>query len=211
MVRIILIDDHNLFREGIKAIFQSSPDISVVAEAATAAAGVQAAERYACDLVVADFALPDYEAPWLLGQLRKRKANFPILMLSQHVDYDKVRQVIAMGANGYIVKTASREELMQAVSVVAAGGIYVHPAVAPALLAQPGPSDGRAILSARERAILELLVQGLSNPSIADRLHVSLGTVKGDLQGLFSKLAVSDRTRLAATALARGLVEHPDR
>ena len=210
MIRIILIDDHQLFREGLKAMFQPEPDITVVAEAATALEGVEAAERCPCDLFVADFSLPDYEAPWLLEQLRKRRAEVRVLMISQYTDFDKVRQILALGANGYLVKTAKREELMQAVSIVAAGGIYIHPAVARALTVQPDPAAGQSLVTPRERAILQLLVEGLSNPAIARRLHVSLGTIKGDMQQLFSKLAVTDRTRLAATALAKGLVEHPE-
>lgn len=204
MTRIILIDDHNLFREGMKALFQSNPDISVVAEAATAELGVQAVERTPADLVVADFSLPDYEAPWLLGRVRQKRPDLPVLMLSQFTELERVRQVMALGANGYVVKTASRDELMQAVSIVAAGGIYVHPAVAKALLTRPeaGPEE----FTPREKGILQLLIHGLSNQEIAERLHVSVGTVKGDLRGLFAKLAVADRTQLLAAAIAKGLI-----
>lgn len=205
MVRLVLIDDHNLFREGLKAIFQIRPDLSVVGEAESAAGGLEAVERVACDLVLADFSLPDHEAPWLVTRLRQLRPQLPVLVLSQNTDYERVRQVLSVGASGYLVKTAHSQELLQAISLVAGGGVYLHPAVARALTAQP--SDG---LSERERAILQMLVAGRSNPAIADTLHVSLGTVKADLQSLFQKLGVKDRTHLAAVALARGLVRPPD-
>jgi DNA-binding NarL/FixJ family response regulator len=209
MIRIVLVDDHNLFREGVKAMLHSASEISVVGEASTAGAGLEVVQRLACDLVIADFALPDYEAPWLIGQLRKRAVKVPVLMLSQHTDVERVRQILALGANGYVVKTAKRDDLLSAISIVAAGGIYVHPAVAPALLNSVGQSGPKDEFSSRERAILQLLVEGLSNPAISKRINVSLGTVKGDLQSLFGRLAVKDRTSLVAIALSRGLVEPP--
>ena len=205
MIRLVLIYDHSLFREGLKAMFQSRSDLSVVGEADSAAGGLEVVERVACDLVVADYSLPDHEGPWLVSRLRQLRPQLPVLVLSQNTDHERVRQILSLGASGYLVKTARREDLLQAVSLVASGGIYVHPAVARALMAQA--PDG---LSERERAILQMLVAGRSNPLIASALHVSLGTVKADLQSLFQKLGVKDRTHLAAIALARGLVQSPD-
>ena len=190
-------------------MIETSPNIQVVGEAARAEEGLEVIATCACDLVVADFNLPDYEAPWLLTQLRKRQVTLPLLMLSQYTEPEKIRQIMSLGANGYVVKTATKEELLTAVGVVAAGGIYVHPAVAPALLGQSA-AQAPPLLSSRELAILQLLMEGLSNPAIALRLHVALATVKADLQNLFVKLAVKDRTRLVATALARGLISLPE-
>jgi len=196
-------------REGVRMMIETAANIQVVGEAAKAQEGLELIISCACDLVVADFNLPDYEAPWLLTQLRKRQITVPLLMLSQYTEPDKIRQIMSLGANGYVVKTATKEELLTAVGVVAAGGIYVHPAVAPALLGQSS-AQAPPLLSSREFAILQLLMEGLSNPVIAQRLHVALATVKADMQNLFGKLGVKDRTQLVATALARGLISLPE-
>lgn len=208
VIRVILIDDHQLMREGVRLMIQAASEVEVVGEAAKAQEGLELITTCPCDLVVADFNLPDYEAPWLLTQLRKRQISVPLLMLSQYTEAEKIRQIMSLGASGYVVKTATKEEFLTAVRVVAAGGIYVHPAVAPALLSQP--ANQAPLLSSREFAILQLLMEGLSNPAIATRLHVALATVKADLQNLFGKLGVKDRTRLVATALSRGLIRLPE-
>ncbi len=210
MIRLVLVDDHQLFREGIKLMLQSSPDISVVGEAASAQQALELVVglRGSLDLVIADFGLPDYEAPWLLEQLRKRSVKVPLLMLSQYTEAERVRQVVGAGAYGYLVKTARREELLQAVSIVSAGGVYLHPAVAPAFL-NPPASAPEPLLNARQTAIVQLVVEGLSNPAIARRLNLSLGTIKGELQLIFRKMKVDDRSRLVAAALSKNLIEHP--
>ena len=208
VIRVILIDDHQLMRAGVRLMIEAAPDVEVVGEAAKAQEGLELIATCECDLVVADFNLPDYEAPWLLTQLRKRQLSVPLLMLSQYTEGEKIRQIMSLGASGYVVKTATREEFLTAVQVVASGGIYVHPAVASALLSQPATQS--PLLSSREFAILQLLMEGLSNPAIAGRLHVALATVKADMQNLFVKLGVKDRTRLVATALARGLIRLPE-
>lgn len=204
VTRIILVDDHNLFRAGIKALLASQDDLSVVAEAATAREGLEAVQSHRCDLVVLDFNLPDQDGPWVVARIRQHAPRLPILLLSQYTDPDRVRQVMEAGCHGYVVKTAEEHELLSAIAVVAAGGIYVHPAVAPALL---GPRPSEHDFSPREVAIMRFLINGLSNQEIAERLHVSLGTVKRDLSALYARLSVGDRTQLLAEAIARGLVE----
>lgn len=209
MIRLILVDDHHLFREGIKLMLHSSPDLSVIGEAATAQQALELAERVrgSLDLIVADFGLPDNEAPWLLEQLRGREIEVPLLMLSQYTEPDRVRRVIQLGANGYLVKTAQREELLQAVSIVAAGGLYLHPAVAPAFRA-PEPAAA-PLLNSRQTEIVQMVVDGLSNPEIGRRLNLSLGTIKGEMQVIFKKLKVEDRSRLVARAMAQNIVGPP--
>ena len=185
-------------------MFHSQPDLLVVGEAESATAALQVVQEVACDLVLADYSLPDHEGPWLIAQLKKLVPHLPVLMLSQNTELERVRQILSLGAQGYLVKTAQRQELLQAVQIVKSGGIYLHPMVAGALTA----TTSAPILSPRERQILSKLTQGKSNPAIASELHVSLGTIKADLQSLFQKLGARDRTQLAATALARGLIDY---
>lgn len=204
MIRIVLVDDHNLFRAGIKALLAAAEGFEVVAEAATAAEGLEAVERFRCDLVVLDFNLPDQPGPSLAERIRRRFPELPILLLSQYEDPDRVRQVMATGCHGYVVKSAGEDELLAALRVVAAGGIYVHPAVARAVL---GGREAVPEHGPRDLSILRLLKQGKSNQEIAGQLDVSYGTIKRDLSLLYERFSVSDRTQLLAQAMARGLVD----
>jgi DNA-binding NarL/FixJ family response regulator len=200
---IILVDDHTLFRAGLKALLAPLDDLEVVAEASTAREGLEAIERSRCDLAVIDLNLPDQDGRQLALAIRQRRSALPILVLSQHDDPLRVRQIMQCGCNGYLVKTAEEDELITAIRVTAAGGMYVHPSVAQALLGR----DAGRVLTEREEDMLSLLPHGLSNQEIADRLHVSLGTIKRDLSNLYERFSVSDRTHLLAEAINRGLIE----
>lgn len=204
MLRVILIDDHNLVRDGIKAILTAQPDVTVVAEAATAREGFAAVQSCRCDLVIVDFNLPDEEGTWVVLQIRRVFPRLPVLLLSQYTDPEKVRYAMDCGCHGYVVKSAPQRDLLAAVQLVGAGGIYVHPAVAEACL---GRRESREEFKTRDLTMLRLLATGLSNQQMSTRLNVSVGTVKRDLAQLFARLGVSDRTELVAEAVARGLVE----
>lgn len=207
MTRIVLIDDHKLFRAGLKALLSTEEDLTVAAEATTGQEGLEAVERFRCDLVVLDFNLPDVEGPMLARRIRMRFPGLPILLLSRYEDPERVRQAMEVGCNGYLVKSADEEEFLTALRVVASGGIYVHPAVARALL---GGRPAGPELSSRELTVIRYVARGLSNPEIAQRLLVSLGTVKRDLSLLYERFSVTDRAQLVAEAMAHGLVEPPE-
>ena len=206
LIHLAIVDDHTLFRAGIRAILASHSDVSIVCEASTARDGFAAVTRQPCDCALVDYHLPDEDGPWLVRELLRVQADLPILLLSQHVEPDKVRHAMDCGCSGYLVKTAEEQELLTAIRIVAAGGIYVHPAVAQALR---GPRSGSGSYSSREMDIMRLLRRGLSNAEIADSLHVSLGTVKRALLILYKRLGVTDRTQLLAEAYARGLLAPP--
>ncbi len=203
MTRIILIDDHNLFRAGIKSLLALKPGLSVVAEASTAEAGLDAVHRYRCDLVILDYNLPDRDAVWLVEKVREAYSKLPILVLSQFVEPGKVRRVLEVGAYGYMVKSAEEEDLLAAITAVGRGGLYVHHAVAEAAL---WGKESVEEFSDREVSILNMLGDGVSNKEMADRLSVSLGTIKRDVSTLFEKFSVTDRTQLLAEAIRQGLV-----
>lgn len=206
VTRIVLVDDHSLFRAGLKALLARQDNLSVVAEAATATEGCRVVDRYRCDLVLVDYHLPDQDGLWLVDRLRRSHPSLPILVLSQFTELEKVRRIMERGCHGYLVKSASEEELLAAVKVVAAGGVYFHPAVAQAFLQ---PADTSYKLNARELTIAQLLTNGLGNQQIAQSLNLSLGTIKRELSQLYNRFSVSDRTQLVAELLARRLVEPP--
>lgn len=201
MTKIILIDDHNLFRAGIKSLLASQPGLSVVAEAADAVSGLDAVHRFRCDLIVLDYNLPDHDGIWFIEKVRQGFAKLPILVLSQFLESAKVRRILETGAFGYVVKSAEEIDLLAAITTVGQGGLYVHHAVAEAAL---WSRESEEPLSERERAIISLLVAGVSNKEMADCLNVSLGTVKRDLSVLFERFSVSDRTQLLSEAIRQG-------
>lgn len=204
MIRVFLVDDHSLFRAGMKALLAVQSDYTVVGEASAASEGFKMLEQTACDLVLVDYQLPDHEGPWLVSKLRKRFPELPTLVVSQFTEPARVRRALESGCNGYVVKAAEEPDLLIALRVVAAGGIYVHPLVAPILLRPDKDLD----LSERELQTIGLVAEGLSNQQIADSLHVSLGTVKRELSFLYERFSVSDRAELVTEALARGLVSN---
>jgi DNA-binding NarL/FixJ family response regulator len=187
----------------MKALLATQSEYRVVAEASNARAGLEAVQRHGCDLVLIDYHLPDEDGPWLVAKLRHMYPDLATLVVSQFTEPERVRKAVDSGCNGYVVKSAEERDLLTALRVVAAGGIYIHPTVAPIFLRL----DDTLVLSDRERETIQLLTDGLSNQQMADRLNVSLGTVKRDLSQLYDRLAVSDRTQLVTEAIARGLAE----
>lgn len=181
----------------------SQPGLTVVAEASSSEEGLDAIHRYRCDLVILDYNLPDRDAVWLVEKVRGAFGTLPILVLSQFMEHAKVRRVLEAGAYGYVVKSAEEEDLLAAITAVGRGGLYVHHAVAEAAL---WSKETKENLSEREVGILGMLVEGVSNKEMADRLNVSLGTIKRDFATLFEKFSVSDRTHLLAEAIRQGVV-----
>lgn len=215
MARVLLVDDHRMFRQGLRQLLTLDEGMAVVGEASSAeealdflAAGTQV------DVVLMDINLSSRDGLWATSQVRQRWPKLPVLTLTVHEDKRMLLRAFEAGANGYIVKTASHAELLTAIRAVQNGGVYVYSDVAAAMLDQfrsPAPSVPRAgdPLSPREREVLVCLVDGMGNPEIADKLHVSVSTVKSQLRSLFNKLGVNDRTNLLLEAFRRGLIERP--
>ena len=204
-MHIILVDEQTLFRCTLKAYLDGHQDLEVVGDASSGEEGLRLLESRACDLVIAELNLEDFDGVRLIRAMRLLNPVVPILVLSTCVEVGAVSQALAVGANGYVVKSAHPEELMSALTIVASGGAYIHPKVARALFNPPQVSTDD--LTPRERAVLELLVNGASNERVARVLHVSVSTVKGHLRSLFAKFGVADRTHLVAEAVSRGVVQ----
>lgn len=205
----MVVDDHDLVREGLRHLLESEPGWQVVGECQRAGDCLEALARCSPDLVLVDLNLPDGSGLELLGQIQERFAKVPTLVLSSSEEIDTVVKAMRAGASGYLVKSARREEMISAVRTVADGGAYLHPRVAPAVLLQlregPARKNSETALTSREHGVVRHVSQGLSNAEIAELLMVSLGTVKNDLTLIFRKLGVRDRTQLIAEAARRGL------
>lgn len=195
MLRILYLEDHLLLREALGSLLERSEEFRIVAQASSAAEGLDLLEGLSPDVVLADISLTDHDGLWFAREVRRRGNQVPILMLTMHEDDRHVAESFQAGVNGYLVKTATHEEMMQALRTVCQGETYVYPKLA----ARLGRQD--KLLSKREREILTLAAEGRSNVQIAKELFLSLSTVKTHLQSAFRKLNANDRTQAILQAI----------
>jgi two-component system nitrate/nitrite response regulator NarL len=205
---VLVADDHPVYVDGLTAAIDRARDLELVA---TCTDGVEALELIRADppdVAVLDLRMPRLSAPGVLRALDASGIACPVLILSVHVEGDRVHECLALGAAGYIAKDADRDEICAAIRSVARGRTVLSTqaqAGVAAELKQRGRAE-RRLLSRRETEILALLVGGATAPGIAARLHVSTATVKTHLHNLYEKLAVSDRAAAVAEGMRRGLI-----
>ena len=196
MIRVALVEDQSLVRASLANLLISH-GFNLVAESTLGAEVLPLVEKHQPDVLVLDLNLPDIDGVQALRHLRLHGQRTPVLIVTGAATSFRLKHSIEAGANGFLGKSASPEELVQAVTTVARGGMHITPNIAKA-------SSGS--ISARQQKILEGVVQGLTNDQIADQLHVSRGTVKLEINCLFQTLRCSDRTHLACEAAVQGLV-----
>lgn len=208
-VRMLLVDDHPVVRQGLRMLIESMLACEVV-EAGSAAEAVQAAQSGAFDLVLLDARLPGHDGLWALRRIREARPALPVLMVSTYDSEDYVEGSLDAGAAGYLLKEATAEQLGEAIDVALSGhGIYLHPIVAQRILAHQRHGASVEALSEREMEVLSLLAEGATNQEIAARLYLTEKTVKSHLSRIFRKLAVSNRTQAAAKAIREHVVLLP--
>ena len=216
-VRLVIADDHTVLRAGLRAFLteQTDPPIAVVAEAASAEEAIEIVERLAPDLLLLDLAMPGLGGLGATLELRRRGRTTPILILTQHAESVSVQRAFEARANGYILKTARGEDLVSAIRAVLAGGIYVDPSLAGALMMSQAGRNGAGAgseddafdhLTPREREILKLVAEGYSNKEIADALDIAVKTVMAHRANLMDKLDIHNRSKLVQFAIRVGLL-----
>jgi DNA-binding NarL/FixJ family response regulator len=203
-LRVLVVDDHSVVRRGTRRILEEA-GIEVVGEAATAEQALEMAEHAASDVVLADVRLPGMSGIELITELRRHRPEIRVLVLSSYGDPGYVRAALEAGAAGYMLKTASDEELISAVRSAALGATIVDAAVSADLFSASARSP--QALTDREREIVGLVTKGLPNKAIAHSLTVSKRTVDAHLAHLFTKLGVSSRAELVAWAARHGMIE----
>jgi DNA-binding NarL/FixJ family response regulator len=203
-LRVLVVDDHSVVRRGTRKILEEA-GIEVVGEAATAEQALELTEHVTCDVVLADVRLPGMSGIELVTELRQHRPGTRVLVLSSYGDPGYVRAALEAGAAGYMLKTASDEELVSAVRSAALGATIVDAAVSADLFS--GGVRSPQALTDREREIVGLVTQGLPNKSIAHSLTLSKRTVDAHLAHLFTKLGVSSRAELVAWAARHGMIE----
>lgn len=215
MIRLVLCDDQELVTEGMEMILGAVADFEVVGVAHDGAEAVALVAECQPDLVLMDLHMPIMNGIHATRQIREHHPATRVLVLTTYDDDQWLFDAIRAGAAGYLLKDTPREQLIAAIRGTVAGATHVDPSVAGKLfrqMARPGASPTvdttfAAELSERELDVLRLLAEGLSNSEIAERLHLSKGTVQNYVSGIFVKLDVADRTQAAVLALRHGLVD----
>ncbi len=212
MIRVIIAEDHNLVRQGIRALLEKSGEVQVVAEAATGEEAVQLTEKEKPDVVVMDLAMPRLDGAQASERILSLSLPTQIIILSMHSDTTMVQQLLRRGVKGYLLKDAVTEELMLAVRSVSQGKIFLSPTISDSVMSLLiSPPSSRAetavdLLTAREREVLQLVSEGHTNSAIADILSISVKTVEKHRANLMTKLEVNDLASLIRESIRRGLI-----
>jgi len=201
-IRILVVDDHTVVRQGLVALLNTVPDIAVVAEASDGQEAVDAYQKFKPDVTLMDLRLPKLGGADAIALIRQESPGARIIVLTTFDGDEDIFRALQAGAKGYLLKGTDADELTAAIRAVYAGKSKIPAFVAEKLAERMG---GPA-LTTRELEVLKRIVAGRSNKEIASDLHISEATVKTHINSLLSKLNVSDRTQAATTALQRGIV-----
>ncbi len=213
VVRILLIDDHPIVLAGVKALVMTDPNVEVVGEAFDGRSGLRLAAEFAPDIVVLDISLPDLNGVKVAERLRAECPNCKILALTVHEDRGYLRQLLEVGISGYLLKRSATTELSRAIAAVAAGGLYLDPAVAGMAVEVSAPrlpesTTGRAELSQREVEVLKLAASGHSNKSAAAILGIGVKSAETYKARAMEKLGFRTRVELVRFAVSEGWLKN---
>lgn len=209
-MRILLVDDHQMVRLGLKSFFELQDDIEEVTEATNGREGVEKALESRPDVIMMDIVMPEMSGIDATLAILKEWPEAKILILTSYLDNEKIYPVLDAGAKGYMLKTSSAEEILRAIRKVEQGELAIETEVSQKVEYRKNHVELHDDLTARERDILALLTKGYENQRIADELFISLKTVKTHVSNILSKLEVSDRTQAVVYAFQHHLVSQED-
>lgn len=209
-IRVLVVDDHAVVREGLRAFLAVQDGIEVAGDAADGEEALEAAARLDPDVILMDLVMPRLDGVGAMRALRERLSRSRVIVLTSFLDDDKLLPALRAGAAGYLLKDAEPEQLVRAVRAAHAGEALLDPVVAARLvdrLSADGEPEPLERLTPREREVLVLIARGLANKRIALELGLSEKTVKAHVGHVLAKLGVTDRTQAAVLAVRAGLVE----
>jgi DNA-binding NarL/FixJ family response regulator len=204
-IRILVVEDHNVVRQGLVALIKTVPDMSVVAEAADGTEAVELFRKHRPDVTLMDLQLPKMSGVDAIKTIRGEFSTARVIVLTTFDGDENIFRALQAGARGYLLKDMFGDELMEAIRTVHAGKTRIPPEIAQRLAERMGGPS----LTNRELEVLSLIVSGKSNREIGNELAISEATVKTHINNILSKLGVSDRTQAATTAIQRGIVALP--
>lgn len=212
-IRVLLVDDHVILREGIRALLALSRDVEVVGEAGDGQTALERVAELAPDVVLMDIAMPGLDGLEATRRIKDRYKGVKVLILTQHENREYVFPILKAGADGYVLKKAAGTELISAIRAVHEGGTFLYPSVAKTVVEDYLRPDGtisdrrHSRLTDREVEVLKLVAEGYSNQEIADMLCLSVKTVTGHRTNIMEKLDLHSRTELVKYAIRTGLIQ----
>jgi DNA-binding NarL/FixJ family response regulator len=210
-IRVLIVDDHAILREGVRALLQLHADIEVVGEASNGTEAIDAVAKLDPDVVLMDIAMPGLGGIEAALEMRKQGRRAKILILSQYEDREYVRRLLKAGVSGYVLKKSAGAELANAIRAVHRGGLVLDPEVARTAMedanpAAPGAADLYEALTDREKQVLKLVAEGKSNKDVAEVLGISVKTAMSHREHVMEKLGVHNRTELVRFAIKKGVI-----
>lgn len=205
-MKILLVDDHEMVRLGLKSYLDLQPDFEVIAEASNGREGVERALELRPDVIIMDIVMPEMTGIEATLAILKEWKEAKIIILTSYLDNEKIYPVLEAGAKGYMLKTSAAQEIVQAIQKVANGELAIETEVDKRIQHHRNHVELHDDLTARERDVLALIAKGYENQRIADELFISLKTVKTHVSNILGKLQVSDRTQAVVYAFRHHLV-----
>jgi DNA-binding NarL/FixJ family response regulator len=214
-IRVLIVDDHAILREGVRALLQLHADIEVAGEASNGAEAIEAVAKLDPDVVLMDIAMPGLGGIEAALEMKKQGRRAKILILSQYEDREYVRRLLKAGVSGYVLKKSAGAELANAIRAVHRGGLVLDPEVARTAMeeanpAAPGAPDPYDALTDREKQVLKLVAEGKSNKEVAELLGISVKTAMSHREHVMEKLGVHNRTELVRFAIKQGVIRIED-
>ncbi len=209
-VRVVIVDDHVMVREGIKQLLEMDGDIMVVGEASDGEEGLRVMEQTDPDVMLLDVNMPKMNGLEVLQKIKESGIKRNVLILTIHNEVEYLLRAVEIGVSGYVLKDSELAVLRKAIFTVYEGNTYIQPSLVPLLQQNLSLNDEKVNeegLTKREMQVLKLIAEGLYNKEIADRLTISEKTVKNHVSNIFRKIEVSDRTQAAVYAIKNGFVE----
>lgn len=213
-IKVLVVDDHAMFRQGIRALLERCEDVEIVGEATEGMEAIEKVLQLAPQVVLMDIAMPVMGGLEATRRIQKESPNTKVLVLTQYEDSEYILSLLRAGAKGYISKTAIASELISAIRTVHQGESYLYPSATTTLIEEylmrvGGEKNEYERLTDREREILQLVAEGRTNREIADRLFISIKTVLRHRTNVMEKLGFHNRTELIKYAISKGLIEMP--